>query len=124
MNITSASKFTPATHRVLVVDNENIVLHATTRMLSKFCCVDNASDAIEALRLIDATEYHAVITDYDMPGPNGIWLLDTIRDKYPQVRRILHSGSDPVDVARHIRTGTVQHFLPKPADLDEILSTL
>ena len=124
MNPLFTSNVTPATHRVLLVDNENIILHATTRMLSKFCSVDIATDAVEALRLIDTTAYHAVITDYDMPGQNGIWLLDAIKDKYPQVRRILHSGSDPVDVARHIRTGTVQHFLPKPADLDEILSTL
>ena len=115
----------PATEprRVLVVDDEPAALKAVRRVLLDAarlssmigCSVDIAETAEDALAFAMVHRYHAVITDYEMPGRNGIWLLEKFKEQCPDTFRVLHSGSHPSGLGAHIACGVVQRFLPKPA---------
>ena len=109
---------------VLVVDDEEQVARAVKRTLEGRYRVDTASNVHEALHKLFKKEYYAVVTDFQMPGHDGIWLLALVRDLFPWVRRVLHSGSDPADLAVHVDSGLVQRFVGKPAigDLVDSLS--
>ena len=98
---------------VLLVDDEEEVKRSVSRLLSSRFEVDTACDAQGALRKLFTRSYYAVITDFDMPGKDGIWLLGLARNLFPWVKRVLHSGSDPADVSSHVDSGLVQCFVEK-----------
>jgi two-component system response regulator HupR/HoxA len=110
--------------RVLLVDDEPTVLRSLVRLLKETWTVDTADSAERALLLLANRAYDAVLTDYEMVGRDGIWLLKQVERRYPDVRRVLHSGSDPEDVISHVRSGLVQSYLQKPATATDLQRSL
>jgi len=79
---------------ILLVDDEDIVRRATADMLSDigYTVVEAASGA-EALRMVrDGTICDVVVSDYLMPGMNGVDLISHLRDLLPGLPAILISG--------------------------------
>jgi len=119
------NRSTIGTRRILVVDDEPAVLNAVRRILLDAvrrtsrtgCSVDVAATAEEALAFVMVHRYDAVITDYEMPGRNGIWLLEKVKERFPETFRVLHSGSNPSELGAHIARDVVQRLLPKPASI-------
>ena len=82
-------------HRVLVVDDEPLVLELTASMLAELGCdVITADDGMEALAKIDEDDsIEVMITDINMPGMNGFELADTAQRRHPRLRILVCSGS-------------------------------
>jgi signal transduction histidine kinase/CheY-like chemotaxis protein len=79
---------------ILLVDDEDIVRRATADMLSDigYVVVEAASGA-EALRLVrDGAACDAVVSDYLMPGMNGVDLIRHLRELAPELPAMLISG--------------------------------
>jgi two-component system NtrC family sensor kinase len=110
--------------RVLVVDDEPVILRALVRVLKRDWTVDTADSAEHALLLLASRPYDVVLTDYEMDGRDGIWLLRQLEQRYPTVRRVLHSGSDPSGLEEHVRSGLVQRFVQKPATPTQLAASL
>jgi CheY-like chemotaxis protein len=51
-----------------------------------------AADADEALEILAAETVDLVITDYAMPGVNGLELARSIRERWPEVTVMLATG--------------------------------
>ncbi|MDJ0761403.1 MAG: response regulator [Myxococcota bacterium] len=105
---------------ILIVDDDPTNLRLMHRILAKQWDVEIASDAEQAAQMLVTRGFHSVITDYDMPGKDGIWLLAFVSTHYPHARRILVSGGNTTDIVPHIRSGLVQGFLSKPIRRDEL----
>ena len=110
--------------RVLVVDDEPHVLNGLKRILGRRFAVETASSAEQAIERLMSESYHAVITDYDMPGEDGIWLLQCVSEQAPQTKRVLHSGADPEPLMTHVKSGVVQRFVPKPASNRDLVNSI
>ena len=110
--------------RVLLVDDEPSILRGIKRILSKDWNVEIAVGASTAASMLTATQYDAIVTDYDMPGRDGLWLLDYVRTRFPQMRRILLSGSEPFIFSNHMKSGLIQHYIPKPATTNSLFASL
>ena len=68
-------------------------------------------------------EFAAVLSDYRMPGMNGIEFLETVARRHPSSVRILLSGYvDQSEIEYAITSGTVHHFIKKPWDLTRLVS--
>ena len=80
--------------RVLVVDDDPLVLSATAAMLEDLgCMVREASSGSEALALLEAGEgFDAVLTDQAMPGMTGVQLASAIAARWPALPVILGTG--------------------------------
>jgi signal transduction histidine kinase len=79
---------------ILLVDDEDIVRRATADMLADigYTIVEAASGA-EALRLVrDGVACDAVVSDYLMPGMNGVDLIRHLRELAPELPAMLISG--------------------------------
>ncbi|HET9638834.1 MAG TPA: ATP-binding protein [Allosphingosinicella sp.] len=79
---------------ILLVDDEDIVRRATADMLADigYSVVEAASGA-EALRLVrDGAACDAVVSDYLMPGMNGVDLIGHLRELAPELPAMLISG--------------------------------
>jgi CheY-like chemotaxis protein len=77
----------------------------------------------EALEILEAAELPDVIyvfSDINMPGMSGLDLLDTIRDKYPNIKVCMISAyGDSDNVERAINSGA-RGFFTKPIDFKSL----
>lgn len=69
-----------------------------------------------AAELLTSTTFDAILTDHDMGGKDGVWLLRQARSLQPNARRVLMSGRSVPGVSELIADGLVHCFVPKPAD--------
>lgn len=84
----------PRNLRVLVVDDDSLVLMNTAALLEDMgCVVTEASSGAEALALFkDAFAFDLLITDQAMPGMVGTQLIEKTREFVPDLPIILASG--------------------------------
>lgn len=81
---------------ILIVDDEAAIVRLASRILELAGhTVESAEDPESALRILAerSDQIDVVITDLKMPGQGGAHLAHEIREKYPQVKLIIMSGS-------------------------------
>lgn len=103
---------------VLAVDDDpNITMGMRVNLRAKYNIITAANGA-EALAICEAQgPFPVVITDFRMPGIDGIELLEQIRVKYPQTIRMMLSGNvDMGATVRAVNDGGVQRLLLKPVE--------
>jgi DNA-binding NtrC family response regulator len=107
--------------RLLFVDDDAMVLAGLRRALHDMrqeWDMHFAPGAYAALQALEKERFDAVITDMRMPSMDGALLLDCIKDRYPQVVRIILSGqSEKEAVLRSI--APAHQYLAKPCDIRE-----
>ena len=107
---------------VLVVDDEPIVLQVFSRVLSeKGLRTRTASNAEEALKLLEEGGIACVLADKNMPGMDGIEMLRRVREAQPHCAFIVMTGYASTESAiEALRLGAVD-YLQKPFDdLDDV----
>ncbi len=114
------------TTTVLLVDDEEIVLHALERQLrGQPYRVVTTQDPRRGLELIATEGVDVLVSDLDMPGLNGIELCAQARALHPEVVRVLLTGHACLPTAlRAINEGEVFRFLAKPWRPEELLDVL
>ncbi len=115
----------PDVRRVLLVDDESSILLGLRRLLGRrqieITAVPTAQAALDELA---RAEFQAVIADFRMPGPSGLWLMEQVAQHHPSVLRILMSGYEIPDVEQAIEAGVVHHYAQKPIEMEELLRFL
>ncbi|UUX91442.1 response regulator [Methanoplanus endosymbiosus] len=111
---------------ILYVDDESI-LHKTFKptmeMLTGFK-VDSAHSGMQALDMTENTSYDTIISDYDMPGMNGLELLKIIRGRGDDIPYIIFTGKSSEEVVIEALNSGVDFYLLKDAEIDSICSEL
>jgi two-component system, probable response regulator PhcQ len=103
---------------ILVVDDEEAVRESLIAVLAREGYrVLQAESGEDALQLLKDNPIHLVISDNIMPGMNGIELLKLVRERHPNVMRMMLTGDpDPHTIIRSINEGEVYRFIKKPWD--------
>lgn len=111
---------------ILVVDDEPNVLRSLKRLLfGTDYNVLTAASGEEALTLFGAQDIHLVISDYRMPGMNGVEFLSQVKKLHPETIRIVLSGyADAHAIVEAINDGEVYKFIAKPWNDQDLLTTL
>ncbi|MBI2376687.1 MAG: EAL domain-containing protein [Deltaproteobacteria bacterium] len=111
--------------RVLVVDDDELMLRTTRRVLEQMGFeVDLAPGGEVAVALIEHTRFDVVVSDISMPGIDGIELLKLIREKDLDVPVVMITGQPGMESAvRSLEYGAL-HYLTKPLDIPELEKTL
>lgn len=81
--------------RILIVDDEPAVLSTFNEALSTAFSLEihEAAHGLEALKKLEALDFHYVITDTNMPAMNGVELLRRCKEIMPPPRVVvLFSG--------------------------------
>jgi CheY-like chemotaxis protein len=102
--------------KVLLVDDNPMVLGLLTNALSQAAVISTASDGADALlRAIDE-HFDLIVSDYHMPGMDGRQLLEKIRSR-PSTSRIpvilVASKSDVTERLKGVQDA-VEDFVEKP----------
>jgi len=113
---------------VLVVEDEPIVRTVTETLLSRSgYTVLTAPDGASALNILrdHPVGVGLILLDMTMPGMTSGEIVHAIRTLAPTVPILLNSGYTSNDtVKRMLEEGSVQGFLGKPYELQELLSTI
>jgi len=107
---------------LLLVDDEENILNALTRMLRRDGYrILTATKAEDALDILGRNEVQVVISDQRMPGISGTELLSQVKEMHPETVRMVLSGyTDLSAVTSAINEGAIYKFLTKPWDDEEL----
>ena len=108
-------------HSLLIVDDEHDIVDQLYDYFRRDYTVHKAYSGEEAVNLFNENEVHLVMTDQRMPKMQGTELLSTLKEKKPEVTRILMTGYTDLEVAiEAINTGSIHRYLSKPLDFEEL----
>jgi DNA-binding NtrC family response regulator len=101
---------------ILIVDDEEHVRTALTTLLEREGYTVTAVDGpTEALAVLREQAIKLVISDQNMPDMSGLEFFRLIRERHPNVCRIMLTGDAEKDtIIRAINEGEVYRFIPKP----------
>ncbi|MGC9434790.1 MAG: PAS domain S-box protein [Methanomicrobiales archaeon] len=100
---------------VLLVDDEPGLLELGTIYLEKTgeFSVDTAPSAQNALEMMESTRYDAIVSDFQMPGMDGIEFLKTIRSRNDTTPFIIFTGKGREEVVIEALNAGVDFYLQK-----------
>ncbi len=112
--------------KILCVDDEPNVLNALKRLfLDEPYTILTAASGQEGLEIIEKENVQIIISDYRMPGMNGVDFLKEARKKWPNTVRIVLSGyADTAAIVSAINEGQIYKFVPKPWNDEELKVTI
>ena len=107
-------------YRVLVVEDDPSLLSLYGALLCEAnLLVDQSPNGHDALEKLSITPYDLVITDLNLPGLNGISLLQWIQRHRPETTAIVISGDGSADRILAAMRGGAKDYLVKPFSLPE-----
>jgi DNA-binding NtrC family response regulator len=107
--------------RILVVDDEEIVVRSCVRILGESGYeVDSVTDGLEALKKIEENRCDVMILDIMMPKIDGLEVLRRVKESHPDIDVIMVTGLSQIETAvRAMKLGAFD-YLSKPFDPDEL----
>ena len=107
---------------ILIVDDEDGIRNSIKRILRNEPYRKlYASCVAEAKILLNENKVHLVMSDILMPGTNGLTLLKWVKERYPEIVRIvLSTKSDSETILEAINKGNIFYYIPKPWDNIEL----
>ena len=113
------------TKTVTIVDDEPGVLDMLVRAARSwnYEC-QSAVSAEDALELLVQRPTPIVLTDLNMPGQGGVWLVREIHRRWPQTAIIVITAGHDYDSAVECLNAGAQRYFLKPIKLDEFRHVL
>lgn len=112
--------------KILLVDDDFMVLAGLKRQLINQFKIDTALSAKQALKMIETKgPYAVIVSDFLMPEMNGIELLTRIKQTYPATVRMMLTGSGDMTTAiKAVNEGNIFQFHLKPCSVDLMRGSL
>ena len=115
-------------HRILLVDDEADILESLQELLQasiEGLEVDVAPSGEDALQKLQDNKYDVLVSDYKMPGMNGMDLLREAYKKAPGTPRVLMTAFPDLQIAiEAINDARIENFFTKPLDPEEVVDVL
>ena len=113
---------------ILIVDDQINVLSGILKAIHfeelGFDSVETAMSAAEALEILEKKPIHIMMTDIEMPGPNGLELNSIVREKYPDILRIVLTSHAEFSYAQaSVKLGCFDYIV-QPTPFEDIEAAL
>jgi two-component system, NtrC family, response regulator HydG len=110
---------------VLVVDDDVGMVDTLVDILSaRRYRVGTAYSGEAAVAMVRQMAYDAVLMDIQMPGLNGVEALRQIKGLAPKLSVIMMTAFTRDELVEEARQATAVTVLPKPLDMDSVLTLL
>ncbi len=108
--------------KILLVDDDEMLLAGLRRQLRNKFQVETAISGEDAVKMVeDNGPYAVVVSDYMMPGMNGIELLTQVKQTDPDTIRMMLTGSaDMATAVKAVNEGSIYKFHPKPCPAETL----
>jgi len=101
---------------LLLVDGEPEARSSLRQGLAERFDIVEASNATDALALIDVRWFSIVLTSFELSDRDGVWLLEQVRERQPLARRVLMSKRGVPNVRGLRDAGVIELFMAKPVN--------
>jgi two-component system response regulator YesN len=112
--------------KVLIVDDEYLIRNLLRRKIDwekqGMTIVGEASNAHEALDMVDKLVPDIIFTDICMPSVDGIDFSAMVMKRYPSIKIVIVTGHDEFEFARRSIKLGISDFILKPIQTSELLS--
>jgi len=111
---------------VLCVDDEPNVLEGLARHLRGHFRLKTSADASAALEILSKEgPFSVIVSDFRMPGMDGVTLLRKAREASPDTVRVLLTGQADMNTAiAAVNEGHIFRFLSKPCPVEDLVRSL
>lgn len=108
--------------KVLLVDDDAMVLAGLKRQLRNQFSIDTALSGEEALqRLRESGPYAVIVSDFMMPGMDGVEFLSRVKKSNPETIRMMLTGTADMPTAiKAVNEGNIFQFHPKPCPAETL----
>jgi|JI10StandDraft_1071094.scaffolds.fasta_scaffold34626_2 DNA-binding NarL/FixJ family response regulator len=113
--------------KILVVDDHQVLRKGLISLLhcnEDFQVVQEASNGLEALTLLEDYFIDIVLLDIEMPVMNGRETLMNIKKKFPKVKVVMFSSHDEVGLINHFIQLGADAYLVKNSAFENICETI
>jgi CheY-like chemotaxis protein len=108
--------------RILVVDDEQISRDGVAEVLTdEGYEVAVAADGQEAIALLPSFQPDLVLTDLQMPGLDGIGVLNHVRSISPTTPVIIFTADTTINAKRRAEHLGAEDYINKPLDFADLL---
>lgn len=114
-------------YRIMVIDDEQNILNAMRRLMrkQKDWEVEYFDSAKEALKRAHAASFELFLSDYRMPGMDGVKFLSETKKSHPEAMRLILSGfTDLEALLGAINEAEIYRFISKPWQDYDLITTL
>jgi len=119
------SEGTSEATRILIVDDDSAVRDVIGVLLREEGYVCTAvSSAQAALDAASAAEFPLVISDVKMPGKDGMWLLERLRDGHPDTAVIMLTAFGDTEAAVECLRRGASDYLLKPPKVTDLIRAI
>ncbi len=111
--------------RLLIVDDERDILLVLGEILEDLgFAVVSAWDGEDAVEIADLYKPDVLLTDFRLPGIDGVATIKRVREGCPQARAILMSGHISAQTRSRAQAEHVDRILEKPLSIPELVEVL
>jgi DNA-binding NtrC family response regulator len=114
--------------RILVVDDEAIVLDSCRRVLEadgfEVLLAPSVEEALKTIAGLPETDPLVLLIDVKMPVHDGMYLMRKVKEKWPRLPVIVMSGYPTAETVQAAEQLGAVTFIAKPFTPDELLETL
>jgi two-component system nitrogen regulation response regulator NtrX len=111
--------------RILIIDDEKSIRKTLREILEyEKYQVDEATEGVEGMALLQKEKYDVVLCDIKMPKMDGIELLDKITQSSADIPVVMISGHGTIETAVEAVKKGAFDFIAKPLDLNRLLVTI
>ncbi len=102
--------------KILAVDDDHAVRVSLNVMFRKWSDVvlEVAEEAQSAMEMLSKEEYFMMFCDVDMPGMDGLELLEIVREKYPAMPVVMLTGNQDITTPIKAFQSGAMDYLQKP----------
>ncbi len=107
---------------ILVEDEPDIliILHRLMRDLTGGYDIITVNSGADALAQIALRRVPLVITDYNMPGMNGLQLAAAVKETSPDTKVVMITAYATPELEKRAREQRIDYYLAKPFPLDRL----
>ena len=112
--------------KVLLVVDDAMVLAGLKRQFRNQFRIETAHSGEEALKMVEQNgPYAVIVSDFLMPGMNGIDFLSQVKKASPDTVRMMLTGSADMSTAiKAVNEGSIYKFHPKPCPANTLGTTI
>ena len=111
--------------KVLLVDDDVWIRDSLSLFFeAEGCNLLTFKTAEEGMEAVKQQAYDIVISDYKLPGMDGLTFLKQIQASHPDAKKILITAYKTQAVVNEAKKVGVQHLIPKPITSDILEASL